>query len=233
MAEILNPGAQGTEPPADPPKYATVDDLAKLARRFDAYAAESKKGVDAIASMTSKLDELLQGPPAAGSAGPGKPDAPAQSVEDTPQFKGLLKRLGELETRAKSAEETAASEKARARDADMRRRLADALAGHGIDGSRAKHAVGYLVDAAKVVRLADDGEAILFKDPDGGDLDLNTGLKGWIKTDDGKLYVPPRGAHGSGDRPAGTPAGKPGESFSREAVAEQLLSHLRGGPRPA
>jgi hypothetical protein len=238
LADVPNPASgQGGEPPADAPKFASLDDVKALARRFDAFAAEAKKSSgDMLAAFTAKLDELVSGAaraPAGSAPADDKSGAHAPSIEDHPTVKGLLKRIAEVEGRAKSAEDTAAAEKARARDGDMRRRLADALASHGIDGARAKHAVGFLVDAQKLVRLAEDGESILFKDADSGDVDLATGLKAWVKTEDGKLYKPPSGAAGSGDRPFGGAPQKPGEPISREAVGEMLLSHLRGGGRPA
>jgi hypothetical protein len=240
LSDVQNPAnGQGGDPSGEAPKYASIDDVKALARRFDAFAAESKKASgDIVAALSAKLEELTASAALAPASAPAADDktgahGPGQSIEDHPTVKGLLKRIAEVEGRAKTAEDTAAAEKARARDGDMRRRLADALAGHGIDGARAKHAVGFLVDAQKLVRLGEDNESIVFKDADSGDVDLATGLKAWIKTEDGKLYKPPSGAAGSGDRPFGNVPQKPGEPVSREAVGAMLLTHLRGGGRPA
>jgi hypothetical protein len=229
-----NPAAEAGQGTDIAPKYITSEDLNRaISKRLGEFSAKQEKAFTDLASgLGSKLDALVANPaPARDSAAAGKGESPAGSVEDHPLVKGLQKRLSELETSTKAAHESAAAEKAKSRDAEMRRRLSDSLASHGVDSARMKHAIGYLVDAQKMVRLSEDGETIVFKDESDGDLDLATGLKAWVKTDDGKLYIPPRGAQGSGDRGGATPAKSNDPNVTRENAASLLLSHLTGGAK--
>ena len=115
------------------------------------------------------------------------------------------------------------------RDAALRQRVGEVLAGAGIEGVRARHAIGLLVDAEKRVRWSDDGESLVFRTADRDDAELEPGLRGWLKTDDAKLYLPPKGSQGSGDRPAGTgPAATAGGPPDRREVAEGLRRALLG-----
>lgn len=137
----------------------------------------------------------------------------AQSIENDPKFKGLQKQLEELTKQATTARQERDAEKAKQRDIALRQSLSEHLTKSGVDPKYVKHAVGLLVDAEKRVRYTEDGESIAFRDNDGTEIDLPTGLKSWVKSDDAKIYLPPRGASGSGDRPGGRPAA-PGASGS-------------------
>ena len=94
---------------------------------------------------------------------------------------------------------------------------------------RARHALGVLVDAERRVRWADDGESLLFRTETHDELELGAGLREWLKTEDAKLYLPPRGAAGSGDRPGAQPPPRaPAGPPDRAAVAEGLRRVLLG-----
>jgi hypothetical protein len=123
------------------------------------------------------------------------------------------------------------TERARGRDAQMRQRLGDALSAAGIDGVRARHAVGLLVDAERRVRWSEDGTALLFRTDGHDELELALGLREWLKTDDAKLYLPARGAQGSGDRPGAQPpprtqAGPPDRGTVADGLRRVLLGQL-------
>jgi hypothetical protein len=53
-------------------------------------------------------------------------------------------------------------------------------------------------------------------------------LKDWLKTEDAKLFLPPRGASGSGDRPGAGPPRSPAVAPTRNDVAEGLRRALLG-----
>ena len=202
------------------PKYITADELTALLRAREEkllakVAAENGK-------VVSKLDELVKAkdaPPAQGTEAPQKP----QKIEETTEYKSLLRRMAEMEARYKAAEETAAAEKARARESQMRNKLAESLSAAGVDARTVKHAVGYLVDVEKRVRATENGE-IIFADG-GEEVDLATGLRAWLKTEDAKVYLAPRGAQGSGERP---PAKQmPRQPLSTAPSREELAMHLQ------
>lgn len=178
-----------------------------LAETLTAY--EAKRQEEAAAAEAERAAHAAESEGKAGKGGKPK-DA---DVENSPIVKGMQKQLAEATKKIKEAEERAAAEKAKQRDGALRQQLTEQLGKHGVDPKRMVHALSYLVDGTKTVRYSDDGDTIVFKDADGSDLDLTTGLKGWAQSDEAKIYLPPRGASGSGDRPAGkstatTQAGK-------------------------
>src|SRR5207253_1798980 len=130
-----------------------------------------------------------------------KPGEPAPSAD--PLIAGLQQQVEELKADNARKDAIAANERERRRSSALRQRLTDELVKGGMDGARARHAVGFLVDVEKRVKYAaDDADELVFADGD-EDLDLAAGLKAWLKSEDAKLYLPPRGVAGSGDRGGG------------------------------
>lgn len=189
------------------PNYVTEEKLNELVNRaisarFSAF--EKKIGgqvSEAVSGLLPKLDEIVS------AKLPQKADiSPANDkLEESPFVKGLQKKLAELEEQNRKSQAERDAERARSRDVAMRQKLSEELAKHGVDSRYVKQALGYLVDAEKRVRWAEDeGDALVFRDADGSELDLSTGLRAWMKSDDAKIYMPPRGVSGSGDRGGGT-----------------------------
>lgn len=164
-------------------------------RDFD-KKIESRLG-EQFSSLKSEMAELMAAKPAEADAKPPA-DAKAHSVEDSPAVKSLQKQLAEIKNKNAEIERLRAEEAQKSRDLAMRGKLTEALASHGIEGTRAKGALALLVDADKRVSCDPDG-TIVFRDANGDALDLQTGLKSWVGGEDAKLYLPPRGAAGSGD----------------------------------
>jgi hypothetical protein len=213
--ETTSPVTETAAPAAVAPKYVTADDLAKRDK-----------------ALHTRLEKLVQDFEAKITATPQRADVEPQpqggGVQESPEYKGLVKRLGEMEQRVKTAEECADAERRATADAKMRQSLSDSLTGAGVDPKHLKHAVGYLVDAEKRVRLTDDGTIVY---QDGADaFDLATGLKGWLASDDAKLYLAPRGVVGSGSTPSAqqTRTGKPNAAPTREQLAMSLQQALTG-----
>lgn len=198
----------------------------------------TRRELRALHDKLGKLETLLRSSaPASASAPanegePGEPTnkpAPTESakpapVEEAPAYKSLLKRLGDMEK--SFATERRAREEAEARAADQRLRttLGDALTKVGVEPRYVRQAIALLVDADKRVALSDDGQ-IVFRDG-GAELDLAAGLKDWIKTDEAKIYLAPRGASGSGDRPAGGKPPRNGGPPTVEEIAVKLQQAL-------
>ena len=214
--------SQGQAPPEggqpEAPKGLTNEDFnrAFTARFRDVEKRIEGKIADALTqatgklegSLTEKLSALLSGVRAepSGSGGGGEGDAhppapggaqpPAQPPRD-PEVTALKRQLTEMKNKLSAQDAEREAERTAARDLRMRTALSDRLAAHGIDAKRVKHAVGFLVDAEKLVSVDASG-SLVFKASDGEMIDLESGLREWVASDDGKLYLPPRGVAGSG-----------------------------------
>jgi hypothetical protein len=234
MDPVQPPGAApqppaGTDPPkdgAEAPKYITEEQLqTALGERFRSFEQKVDK---ALGTLGSKLkDELVAifpkpEPPKPSDDGKSKDKEPSAS----PELKKLQEQITVLTRQADEARSERDAERARGRDATLRQRLTDALSAAGIEGVRARHAVGLLVDAERRVRWTEDGQAITFDD-----FELAAGLREWLKTDDAKLYLPARGVLGSGDRPGAqppprAPAGPPDRATVADGLRRVLLGQL-------
>jgi hypothetical protein len=161
--------------------------------RIKAFESKIAKTLEATtASIVQQVQDALKTNPPPG--GDGKPDDTTH-----PQLAGMQKQLDALNQQLAASKAEAEAVKREQREVKLRAVLSEHLAKHEIEGVRAQHAVGYLVDAAKRVRW--EGEEPVFND--GKDLvDLETGVAEWAKSDEAKLYLAPRGASGSGTPPA-------------------------------
>ena len=186
------------------------------ARMKTAQRAIADDVAKALGPISSKLEEM--GTAIAGLQG-GKNSKKPKDGEDpnegTPEYRGLQKQLADQKSAFDKLQNELAAEKSRAADATMRTQVIDDLVKHGVDASRAKRAMQILVDGDKRVKRDEDG-ATVFVDSDGQPIDLTTGLKAWVKTEDAKIFLPPTGVRGSGGQPgsgpnAGNTKGQPQE----------------------
>lgn len=232
----MNGSSQGNGAPEAPqgeasgPNYVTEDKFNEMLNRAITArlsSVEKKLGAqvsEAVNSLFPKLEELVQtkftqtAPPSQGEP----------KLEESPLVKGLQKQLAELQEQNKRSQAERDTERQRARDVALRQRLTEELGKHGIDSRYVRQAIGFLVDAEKRVRWADDdGESLVFRDADGSELDLSTGLRSWAKTDDAKIYMPPRGVAGSGDRGGGvSPKQSQQGGIQRGAIGKALLAEF-------
>lgn len=149
--------------------------------------------------------------------------------EADPAVKSMQRELADLKGEVTRAKQIASDERAKNRTATLRSKVTDELAKHGItDPTRIKHALALLVDSEKRISFQDDdGDNIVFRDSNDDPLDLTQGLKSWVKSDDGKHFLPPSGTRGSGDRSGGNappPAnGKPDVAGLFNEFAKQLF----------
>jgi hypothetical protein len=219
------------------PKYITSEELNKaVTARLQAFEKSFDKKhketlSEALKGLVGEIDGLVSTKletMVAAKSTDGK-DKGKSGVEDNPMVLGLKKELADLRTKAEQAEKRAAAEEARAKDIELRRKLGDELGKHGVDSSRAKMAVGFLIDSDKRARYSDEGE-ILFRDEEGNDLELAAGVKAWIRSEDAKIYLPPKGMHGSGERPSsGKPKVGADGKMSRAQLGEALLQKMKSG----
>jgi hypothetical protein len=194
-------------------KQAAKTRQAELKSAFDAFLPELDKVV------TTKLEGHVPNPP------PGEKPPGGTSVQDSPEWKGMLKKQAELDAKIAAGEARLAAERAKSRDVSLRQKVSEALVKKGIDAARARQALALLKSEDRVKYESDDDDAgITFLDADGTEVDLNTGLDGWVKTDDAKIYMPPRGSAGSGDRGGGRrAAGQQKTEATYEDVGNMVL----------
>jgi hypothetical protein len=191
----------------DAPKYVTEEQLNRaISARLGDFGKKIEKTIsESLATtLTAKLDELKTSLSAPGAGEGGSKETPkGVDIENHPLVKGLQKQIADQKSATERLQQERDAEKASARDQKLRSALSDSLTKGGIDPTRVRHAVGILVDVEKRVRFADDdGDELVFKDST-GDVDLTTGLKGWLKSEDAKIFLPPRGTLGAGDRSQG------------------------------
>jgi hypothetical protein len=216
---------------------------AALTTRFRAFEQRLDKALtDGLGTVGTRLREELAAllpktepksaegetqKPEGGGAPSGAGGHPQQP---SPELRKLQEQITVLTRQAEEARGERDAERDRARDSQLRQRVTEALSGVGIEGVRARHALGLLVDAERRVHWSDDGESILFRTDAHDELDLTSGVREWLKTEDAKLYLPPRGAAGSGDRPGAhpPPTRQPAGPVDRATVAEGLRRALLG-----
>lgn len=211
VAEMVNGAAKTIER-----KIPKVEDIATK-------VSESLKTT--VDDALKTYDEQRKTEEDKGKPSPGSPP----SIEESPAFKALQRQLDDEKKAREKRDAELADERAQARASKLRQRVSDALVEGGVEAARVKHALHYLVDGEKRVAWDEhDTESLLFKDEKGELLPLSDGLKGWLKSDEAKIYLPPRGAGGSG--------GAPGASGPRSATnstaanaAEALRKHILGG----
>lgn len=224
---------QGHGSPKDPqgegsePDFATKEDLnrAITARLKDFEKKLEKQSSELSTSITSKMEEMLTAlkPPA-------PPDPKGQvpvNPLDHPEVRGMKRQLQVLEEQALQLKAERDAEHARNRESTLRNKLREELSRSEVDAKRLQHAVGILVDAEKRVRWSGDGDSIVFVDSDGSELDLSSGVKSWVRSDEGKLFLPPRGTSGTGGR---APGGKGNiqNGVDRGSVAGRLSEIILG-----
>jgi hypothetical protein len=209
--------------PGDERKYVTIDDVkALLDKRDKQVAARFDTGFAELKEMLGKRAVEAESKPAEAAA-----DKPAP-VEESPAYRSLKRQLEETNARVKAAEDARLAEAAKATDLRLRQQLSESLTAAGVDPKGVRQAVMILVDGEKRVRIGEDGE-LVFRD--GADeVDLATGLKGWMKSEDALRFLPPRGANGSGEKVTGKTPPKPGGAGqpSQEELAVKLQQALMG-----
>lgn len=234
-------GVPGTPQGGDAPEYVSKTELNEMMNRaitarfsaFEKKNAETIKG--ALSSVATDIDTLLTQKleafkPTAPGSKPGEAGTPPAhaAVHESPEFKGMAKQLETMRKQVEEQTSRANAEREKARDVALRQKLQDELAKRGV--SYTKQALATLVDSEKRVRWSEDGDdSLVFRDSDGADLDLRTGLDGWAKSEDAKIYMAPRNAAGSGDRGGKTPGQKPGAKTATtfEDVGDWVMNSVK------
>lgn len=168
---------------------------------------------------------------------PAKPAA--KPAEQPPARKGKSKaekELAKLRAEMDALKTQAETEKAKAQRAELKRATTDLLTAAGVRKEAVPLLTTHLLseDGGRRIRLNDDGQAV-FVMGDGDDaeeLSLKDGITAWAKTDEGKAYLSPKQAAGTGNgqgvpgvqpRTVGQPAGANGQQVQATAAANRDL----------
>ena len=147
-----------------------------------------------------------------------EPPAKKAKVEADPEKEAIKQELRQL----REARET---DLAVARNLKMKEVLSETLTQNGVDPRHLKHAMAFLTLEGGV-RMDEDGSV---KMKLGAlDYELNDAVKSWVKTEDAKLYLAPKGAAGSGQKGSvnsnQNPSGQMTKEVDWEAFKNKLLS---------
>lgn len=147
--------------------------------------------------------------------------------EESPAVKRLQARLDE-ETKKREATEAKAREAEQAQKAErLRQSLQDALVANGCDPKRVRTAVNDILAQGKV-KYDDAGNVIWPTKRTWGEepVPVADAAKEWLGTDDGRFFVPPTGAQGTGDKAGNKANGQGGDAMSAEKALGLAFGRL-------
>lgn len=193
-------------------------------------------GLAPILESIAKLTEAAAGQGGGAGAAGGKAEGGAgpggdKDIESSPAFVGMKKKLEDLEKDNAKAKAEVLAEKKKAREdgrsRSLRETLQKQLAESGVpedEVRRLTRATNELIrDGVVRYESEDDGADVVFMDKSDA-VDLPTGIAGWLKTDIGKSWLPPRNSAGSGDGPFGRNPNK--QSAGQKLSDEELAAHI-------
>lgn len=176
---------------------------------------------DAIKSAMAEVTKPNPGEGEGGKGGKG-------GTQPDPRDAEIAKMRAEQDKLRKQMEKNAAeaqAEKDKSRTQAERAALTDALRKGGVDDSRIGAAVAYIyLDKKLVAREAETDKIVMRFEREWGEelVPIEKGAVEYLKSDAGKVFLPPVEASGSGNKGGRTITSKPGEKPTRT----ELLTHL-------
>lgn len=114
------------------------------------------------------------------------------------------------------------------RDMSLRATVKEKLLQAGVNPSAVKALVALHVDSEKTISYASDGSnEILFRDHDSHHT-LDHGISNWLKSDEAKIYLTPKGHKGAGF--TSTKNSSQNNQQKPESAAVALIDYLYGSP---
>jgi hypothetical protein len=206
----VDPNADPNQDPDNKPlTRAEVQEMiaAGVNGGMKSWAPRITKGLataDDLTAIKSALEALKPKADPAGGAAPGSAGQPGQA----PQNLEAIKLREEVESIKKdllrTREEKEAQEQKMRQD-EEERTLFDAIRACDVPVEMVEAVGSLLLTRRKVLHRNDDG-TIMFRVQRKDyteDLPVKDGVKEFLKTDEGKVYLPPRNVGGSGERGAG------------------------------
>jgi hypothetical protein len=183
----------------------TRDEFMKVTQQADSIASILRKEREASAQKMTALEARLAEIAEKLEANSKPKDAP-KADQTAAELKALRAQL--------DSEKTEREKERMARmQQEERTALSQALTSRGVTGPHLKGAMALLYDAEKRI-VRDDAGLVSFRIQRNGFEEvspLERALDEWLNTDDGKTYMPPRQAQGSGTQP-----GQPSRSGSTD-----------------
>jgi len=146
---------------------------------------------------------------------------------DDPTAKRLKALEDQVAQERKGREE---AEAARKRDS-LHTAAREALVKAGVPADRVRHAMATIIQDGVLAETSDGKPGWRGKDRFGVEtvLPVEDGARAWVATDDGKAFIPARGANGTGDGAGGGPGGHGGPTtVPKKADGTPDFSALRG-----
>lgn len=213
---VSQPGATSGEGEGNTPEYVTKDELNQMLNGFrkssktDLESVVQKSIQAALAGLAQPKEEVE---PTTTSR--GKPDPEKEELKK--QVKMLLERQSQADAEA-----------ARLR---VHTALRDTFTKHGVDPRHVEHAIAF-AQHSNLVKTDEDGQITMRVNQI--DMPLTDAVQHWVKTDDAKLYLAPRGTQGSGQRGPVRPETQPTSTSPKqitqdnfgEVVLEGLMERL-------
>ncbi len=210
------------------PRIHSLINSALASHNKQADKKREQERTDLQAAFAKMLDEKFQALKPADDPADGKKEKDGKRGDNV-EIQTMRKELADLRQRAESAEQERQKEREKNRSMSLRTEATRELEKHGVSGNHARIALSAFLQEGRVGYESDLGEgdrdALLFRSDDGTWVDLNVGLKSWVKTPDAKIFLPPAGAAGSGSRPPardGNPPQKLSPEEQRRGLGEAL-----------
>lgn len=206
-------------------------------KQTKALADALKPLTDGIAALTTRLEEGRGGggDDDAGKGKSGKAGGATDDITQHPAFRTLQKDLeNERKAREKRDDELKA-QKARTRASDLQKAVENELLSQGVDPKRVNKAAKLMILEGTVGYESEESDEVVFHEKD-GPIELNAGVEAWAKSEEGKHWLPPSGAGGSGDVGSGGGKGarRPGNGAQQPSKGDigRALLTLTGAGTP-
>lgn len=160
-----------------------------------------------------------------------KPGDKKAGDKSDPELERMRAKLAELEAKNKAAEEERKAAEEKARQDRLHGAARDALLAAGVPADRARIALAAIKDEG-LLAYNDAGEPG-FKFARKGYsevVDAKAGAEEWLKSDAGKLFLPPSDVRGTGQRSGkAPPTGGGSQPVGADTLARDLFNRALGG----
>lgn len=145
------------------------------------------------------------------------------------QIAAMQRELQKLKDAATESAKREREATARTREQSRRQSAIEQLGKHGMDPFRAKQALAWLDSEGMVRYESDQSDRLVFGKQIEGQIpdELDAGVATWVKSDEGKTFLPPTNAKGSGDRGGALAPNSAGTDLRTQA--SEGLRHVFGG----
>jgi hypothetical protein len=231
MADPANPANPETKTAdgktAEAPKFITAEEVAKIVndaltareKRAEAKAAKDAEAKAVAAREAAENDDT----PKVTRTGDATADAIAELKAQNERLDAKLKReAAERKAEAKAREQ----EKENALRAEETLKVTEILKGVSVPEARIKGVLAILKVENRIAR--DASGQIIYKIDEDESVPLAEGISRWLASDDGKQYLPSRGAGGAGIRPGNVRPGGNTPADRKAAAIAAARSALPG-----